>query len=142
MAASSNSDADEMIVGINVTPLVDVVLVLLVIFMIAAPVIYQSSIKVELPRAASGEKSEHITLRFSMLESGELKLGNDPITMEQIPVVVKKALEQDPTANAMIAADRNLRHGTVITLIDAIKTNGMRQLGIAVDSPTVERKTQ
>jgi biopolymer transport protein ExbD len=57
MAGAFDSGDDELIAGINVTPLVDVVLVLLVIFLITAPVIYQSAIKVQLPKASSGEHS-------------------------------------------------------------------------------------
>jgi biopolymer transport protein TolR len=133
--AASHSDSDEMITGINVTPLVDVVLVLLVIFMITAPVIYQGAIKVELPKAASGDKTEHITMKFSLLLDGGIRLGNDSITSDKVPALIKQAIDQDPTANAIVAADRNLAHGTVVSFIDMLKTNGMNRFGIAVESP-------
>jgi biopolymer transport protein ExbD len=141
MAVNTNTD-EEMIVGINVTPLVDVVLVLLVIFMITAPVIYQSTIKVELPRASSGEKTEHITLRFTLMGNGDTMLGSDKVSRDRVPELVKSALKQDPTANAVIAADRNLTHGTVITFIDLLKTNGLQRFGIAVDSGGADGKTK
>ena len=133
MAANLGSD-EEIITGINVTPLVDVVLVLLVIFMITAPVIYQATIKIDLPKATSGEKTEHVTLRFSLSANGEINLGNDKVAKEQIPDLAKQALAKDPTANAVVAADKSLSHGSVIGFIDLLKSSGIQRFGIAVDS--------
>lgn len=137
MAASMN-DSEEMITGINVTPLVDVVLVLLIIFMITAPVIYQATIKVELPKAKSGEKTEQVTLRFAIQKDGTLALGNQAVPRTAIPEIVKKALEKDPNANAVVAADEGLTHGSVIQFIDLLKTNGITRFAIGVES--AERK--
>src|SRR6476646_10217575 len=73
MAGSfSSSSDDDMIAGINVTPLVDVVLVLLIIFLITAPVLYQSAIKVQLPKAKSGEETQKSPLSFTITKSGEI----------------------------------------------------------------------
>ncbi len=135
MASKTNDSSDEMITGINVTPLVDVVLVLLVIFMITAPVLYQSAIRVELPKAASGEKTEHITLKFTMLKDGTIALGNERISRDQVVDVVKKSVQTDPTANAVIAAESSLPHGEVIGFIDLLKTNGLTRFAIGVDTP-------
>ena len=135
MAMQSNSD-DDMITGINVTPLVDVVLVLLIIFMITAPAIYQAAIKVELPKATSGEKTEHVTLRFTLLSNGELRLGKETISKDRVAEAVKTALDKDSTANAIVSADQTLSHGSVMGLIDAIKAAGMTKIAIGVQSST------
>lgn len=129
-----------MITGINVTPLVDVVLVLLIIFMITAPAIYQSGIKVELPKAATGEKVERVTLKFSLLPSGEIRLGPDPVTLARIPEIVEGALKKDPQATAVVGADRNLAHGTVIELIDALKGAGLTKIALGVQSKESSKK--
>lgn len=133
--AGLKSDSEEMITGINVTPLVDVVLVLLVIFMITAPAIYQSAIKVELPKAISGEKSDRVTLKFVLMKNGSILMGRDNITREKIPEIAKMALLRDPTANAVIAADSLMSHGEVITFIDLLKSNGVSRFAIGVEAP-------
>lgn len=138
--ASSVNDNDEMITGINVTPLVDVVLVLLIIFMITAPAIYQAGIKVELPKAASGEKVERVTLRFSLMPNGEIRLGSDPVQLARVPSIVEDALKKDPQATAVVAADRNLAHGTVIELIDSLKSSGLTKIALGVQSKDNSRK--
>lgn len=138
--AGKLSDSEEMITGINVTPLVDVVLVLLVIFMITAPALYQAAIRVELPKAASGEKTEHVTLRFTLLKDGSILIGNERITKDQVVEVVKRSIQTDPTANAVIAAEASLTHGDVIGFIDLLKTNGLSRFAIGVDTPQPQKK--
>ncbi len=135
MAGMNQGSADEEIVGINVTPLVDVVLVLLVIFMITAPAIYQSAIKVELPKAVSGEKTEHVTLKFTVTKDGNIVMGKEQMPLSQVAGVVKQALEKDATANAVIFADAGVSHGNVMGLLDVIKTNGITRFALGVDTP-------
>src|SRR5262245_4630126 len=135
MAGSANNDQDGMIADINVTPMVDVMLVLLVIFMIAAPSLYQGSIKIELPSAKTGEKTEKITLKFTLLRDGKLMLDNKEIQKGEVQDYIKKALKIDPKTDALVAADRALSHGTVIEFIDQLKLSGIERFAVAVDSP-------
>lgn len=137
---SSSNDSDDMIVGINVTPLVDVVLVLLVIFMLAAPVIYQAAIKVDLPKAVSGENAEHITLRFTATKDGSTMLDKEKVSDERIAQIIKESLEKDPTTSAVVAADKECSHGQVIALIDVLKTNGISKIALGVDSSATKGK--
>lgn len=132
---NQGSTDEEMIVGINVTPLVDVVLVLLIVFMITAPAIYQSAIKVELPKAISGEKTEHVTLKFTVTKDGKIIMGKDQIAMSQVTGIVKQGLEKDSTANAVIFADAGASHGSVMGLLDAIKSSGVTRFALGVDTP-------
>lgn len=134
MAVSTN-DQDEMITGINVTPMVDVMLVLLVIFMIAAPTLYQGAIKVELPAVQSGEKTEKITLKFSLLKDGKILLDQKEVSQAEVPSLIKKALDLDPQADALVAADRSLTHGTVMGFVDQLKTGGIQRFSVAVEGP-------
>jgi len=134
MAGSSNQDQD-MISDINVTPMVDVMLVLLVIFMIAAPSLYQGSIKIELPQAKSGEKTEKITLNFTLLVDGRILLDKREIPKSEVSGYIKKALEVDPTADALVAADRSLTHGKVMEFVDELKLKGISKFAVAVEGP-------
>ncbi len=135
MAASSSQDPEDMITGINITPMVDVMLVLLVIFMIAAPTLYNASIKIELPAAKSGEKTEKVTLKFLLSKDGKITLDKKEVTKAELPGLLKKSLEVDPKTDAVIEADRNLSHGSVVEFIDQLKGAGIHRFAIAVDSP-------
>ncbi len=133
MAANLKSSGDdEMISGINVTPLVDVVLVLLVIFMITAPMMYQSALKVNLPAAKSSERVERVTLRLTLGKDGRLAAGNRLITNDQLAEVVKEALKKDAQADAVISADSGTEHGAVVSLIDSVRTAGITKFAISV----------
>lgn len=131
---SLNNNDDEIITSINVTPLVDVMLVLLVMFMITAPIIYQAGIKIELPKTKSGEKTESITLKFTLSKDGKITQGQDVLTKEKVIEVVKNALKKDPQTAAVISADKALDHGTVIEFMDLLKSSGVMKLAIGVDA--------
>src|SRR3954469_1827821 len=83
MAGFSSTD-DDMITGINVTPLVDVVLVLLIIFMITAPVLYQSAIKIQLPKAKTGEENPKSPLNFTISKDGDLAWDKEKLSWESL----------------------------------------------------------
>lgn len=135
MAASSSHDQDSMITDINVTPMVDVMLVLLVIFMIAAPSLYQGSIKIDLPAAKAGEKTEKVTLNFSLHKDGRILLDKKEIPKAEVAGYIKKALQIDPKTDALVAADRSLTHGAVMEFVDELKQNGVQKFAVAVEGP-------
>jgi biopolymer transport protein ExbD len=139
MAASTN-DQDDMITGINITPMVDVMLVLLVIFMIAAPSLYQGAIELELPAASSGDSAEKITLKFSLLNDGKILLDKREITQADVPEIIKKSLAIDPRTDALVAADRMLMHGTVMGFVDQLKLGGIQKFSVAVEGPESQSK--
>ena len=132
----SADNSDDMITGINVTPMVDVMLVLLVIFMIAAPSLYSGKLPLELPKAQSAQKADKITMRFSLLKDGKLMLDKKQIKIGEVADLVKKALELDPQADALVAADKSLSHGSVMELVDQLKVAGIQKLAVGVDNPS------
>src|SRR4051812_29764915 len=84
MAGGFSSSDDDVISGINITPLVDVFLVILIIFLITAPVLYQSAIKVKLPSAKSAEQSQKSPLEFTIDKEGNLSLGKEKLDWSQL----------------------------------------------------------
>ena len=139
MAGSFNSQDDEIVSGINVTPLVDVVLVLLIIFMITAPVIYQSQIKVSLPQAKSGEENQKTNpLQFILTKSGDLIWNSKKTEWTTFPNQLKEYLKTSADASketASLAADKETPHGIVVKCMDIL-----RQAGIVRFALTVENK--
>lgn len=120
---------DEEISGINVTPLVDVVLVLLVIFMITAPTLYQNAISVRLPQASTGEDQSKTTLQIVINDAGSIYLERKEVTLEQLLAIAKEHKSQA----ALIMADTKVEHGKVITVVDRLKAEGIQKFSFGVE---------
>lgn len=134
MAAQLGTDDDDGITGINVTPLVDIMLVLLIIFMVASSYITKEAIGVNLPKAATGEESVGQSLAFKIAADGTLYMDEQPTTREQIAAACGKVKGQ-PNATAMNAADSAVPHGRVTALIDFVRQNGVANFAINI-TPT------
>ena len=123
----------QTISGINVTPLVDITLVLLIIFMVTATVIVSSGIKVELPKAASGSDQTRTTLALTLDKAGTLYLNGQKSDDQAVTRHIAQTLPTNPELQAVIAADRVVPHGDVVHLIDLVKRAGVRRFAINVD---------
>ena len=130
--AGHTSSADEAITGINVTPLVDITLVLLIIFMVTASYIVKESIEVDLPRAASGGETVGETLSFAVDAKGALYLDGRPVEREAARAAVRAAVARSADARALIGADRAVPHGEVVSLIDLVKSEGLAKFAIQI----------
>ena len=104
------NDDDDGIVGINVTSLVDVMLVLLIIFMVASTYIVKNSIEVDLPKAATGGDVLDTTLSIVVSKGGSLFLNGEPSTEQAIAARCQLVSKADPKAQAIIAADKATIH--------------------------------
>jgi biopolymer transport protein ExbD len=133
MAIQVEEGGDDVIAAINVTPLVDVTLVLLIIFMVTATYVVQEAIQVDLPRAASGGETVGPTLAFVLDREGKLFLDGAPATPEGARAAVRAALARSPEARALISADRAVSHGRVIEVIDLVKQEGLTRFAIDVE---------
>jgi biopolymer transport protein TolR len=132
MAGSAKWDDDDGINEINVTPLVDVMLVLLVIFMVASIYIVKDAIEVDLPKAASAGETLDTTLAIVIDREGRLYLNGRPSPNEVIARACADASAKDANAQAIISADQNVKHGDVIGVIDLVRTNGLTRFAINV----------
>ncbi len=140
MAGSTHSD-DDMISGINVTPLVDVILVLLVIVMVAASFeVSRRSIPVSLPEASTGE-STGSTLVLSLDAEGQWFLDGDRVQEGALRASVREARRNDATVRAVIAADESVAHGRVIELVDLLREERVVDFAFNVAPPSVEAGT-
>jgi biopolymer transport protein ExbD len=133
MGASFGGDNDEPIAGINITPFVDIILVVLIIFMVTAPMILKPSINVNLPDAASGEKSTPGKLQISISKAGEIFLNGEASTMDGIKTFATQLATESADSQAVIAADKDVSHGTVVSLIDAVKSAGIKKFAISIE---------
>jgi biopolymer transport protein ExbD len=133
--AGAKIDDDDGINEINVTPLVDVMLVLLIIFMVASVYIVKESIELELPKAATATETVESTVSIVMDKDRNLYLNGDPIKESALVNAVEKASEQNKNTQAIIAADHRVYHGDVIRLIDLVRSNGLEKFALNVKRP-------
>ncbi len=136
MARLDNSQ--EAISDINVVPLVDVVLVVLIIFMVTAPMIMKSSVKVTLPKAVSGDKTIPTHLSIVMAADGKVLLNGQISTDEDIAAKSREEFQKNPEVQAIISADKNVPHGRVMAIIDFIKVAGIKKFAFSVDKKTAQ----
>ena len=129
--AGGIKEEDDVIAAINITPLVDVVLVLLIIFMITAPVIYQSSIPVQLPKAATGQDTENSIIKFTITKEGKLMMDTTEIQWSEIDSRIK-ALGNVEDQIAVISADEATPHGKVVELLDRLRALGVLKAAMSV----------
>jgi biopolymer transport protein ExbD len=131
MAAQATND-DELIIGINVTPLVDITLVLLVILMVTASYVASRAIPVELPKGATGEGTP-TTLTVSIDKDGKTFLDAEAISDGDLRAKIKAAHDADPETRAVIAADGRTSHSHVIHVIDLLRRENVTKFAINVD---------
>ena len=130
---SGDDDDVQMIVDINVTPLVDITLVLLIIFMVTASYIVSPAIKVDLPKAASGSEQTKTTLAITISKDGAVYLNGERSSDAGIVAYIGGELPKNPDLQAIIAADKVVSHGDVIHVIDLVKRAGVHRFALNVD---------
>jgi biopolymer transport protein ExbD len=133
MAGLQKGDGDDIIAEINVTPFVDVVLVLLIIFMVTSAAIVKAAIEVDLPKAASGGQALETTLNIVVTKSGDVKLNGEDTTDSGIRDFIKSKIAEDPKMQAVIAADKGVPYGRVVRIIDVVKTSGVRSFALNIE---------
>ncbi len=126
---------------INVTPMVDVMLVLLVIFIITAP-LFTHAIKLDLPAAQSAPApTEPSTISLSINGEGAIFWNNDPITREALNNRLLIASKQQPQPQLQLRADKGTRYEVIAQVMAAAQTNGLTKLGFVTDLPSAAPPT-
>jgi biopolymer transport protein ExbD len=133
MALSSNSgDDDGMVSGINVTPLVDITLVLLIIFMVTAKLIVSQSLPLDLPKAANGQDIQMI-FGVELHANGDTVVNGKKLSGDDAVLpLAKEELAKTPDLRAVIRADTTVQHGRVIKVLDLLKTGGVTKIAFGV----------
>ncbi len=133
MAGKLGGGSDEPMTEINIVPLVDIVLVVLIIFMVTATYIVSPSIKVNLPEAATGENVEPSSLGITVAADGALFLDGAPVSEDALRAAVRAAKAAKPDVVCLIAGDKDARHGDVTRVIDLVKQEGVAKFAINIE---------
>jgi biopolymer transport protein ExbD len=134
--AAATHDSDEMITSINVTPLVDITLVLLIVLMITASYVASKSIPLDLPKGATAETTP-VTLSVSIDKDGKTFLETTPIDDAGLRAKVRAARAADPETRAVIAADGRAAHAHVVHVMDLLRREEVTKFAINVDPEDV-----
>ena len=130
--AGDMGNSDEPISAINVTPFVDITLVLLVIFLVTAPALMKDTIGIQLPKASSGDAKVLPTMGIAITKQGQILVNGELTPENLLPELARKAVLENPSIRAVIGADQDSRHGDVIHVIDLIKTAGLTNFAIQI----------
>jgi biopolymer transport protein ExbD len=127
----ASDDDDGLIAGINVTPLVDVTLVLLIIFIVTAKIIVQSGLPMDLPKAASGEEVQ-VIFSVELLADGKTYVDSKPVRDDEaVGPLAKRAKGEHADLRAVIRAEAAVPHGRVIGILDRLKRAGVAKIAFA-----------
>jgi biopolymer transport protein TolR len=122
-----------LIAGINITPFTDVVLVLLVIFMIATPLLIRSEIKVNLPRTAAGDAASQKNIVVTIDSAGGVYVDGVRVALSQLAPSLSATLVKRPNAPVIIMGDREVRYDLVVRVLEIARTSGVNKLSLAVE---------
>ncbi len=132
MAGGGAGDSEDAITGINVTPLVDITLVLLIIFMVTAKLIVSKSVPLDLPKAASGADIQTV-FSIVLAADGTTQIDSKPVPNDDAILASSKAArEKNPELRAIIKADSAVPHGRVIHVLDLLKQAQVAKIAFGV----------
>lgn len=132
MAGKYNDD-NEAIAEINVVPLADIILVVLIIFMVTAPMFMKPTINVNLPKAASGEQTAPSKLNIALTPDGRINLNGTFVDEEAVRIRATEEVGKNVEVQAIISADKDVPHGRVVGVLDIFKGAGVKKFAISID---------
>jgi biopolymer transport protein ExbD len=137
MAGGALQETDDAITGINVTPLVDITLVLLIIFMVTTKIVMNSSVPLDLPKAATGTSDVQVVFSIVMAADGRALVDGKPIANDDaIMQLARDAAALHPDLRAVIKADAAVTHGRVIHVLDLLKQAHVNKIAFGVTPVT------
>ncbi len=119
-------------VEINITPFTDVVLVLLIIFMIATPFIYQSSMKVQLPQASKSEETSRDVI-ININAQGQVFLEDTKVDLDSLRYKLTAMVRSKPDTSVIINGDKNARYDSVVQVMDVLTRSGVKNPGLGIE---------
>lgn len=133
MGARIGSD-DDLLTDINVTPLVDVILVVLVIYMVTTSALSKEALPVDLPRASTGEEVDAPrTLAVTLDAAGQIAVDGVASSADTFVAAVRAAHASSPDLTVLVAADTHAEHGRVVWVLDTVRAEGIDHFALQVD---------
>ncbi|MCE5299983.1 MAG: biopolymer transporter ExbD [Spirochaetia bacterium] len=128
------NDEELTVSGINVTPLVDVMMVLLIIFMATATFVNEKALEVNLPKAATKENAPTPAIAVTLGKDGTLKVMKREATLDELGALLSKELNAHPDEKVLLKADKDLPYHMIAQVLDAMKKAGVRKVALAMET--------
>lgn len=123
---------EEHIAVINIIPFVDIILVILILFMVTAPILVQRGLSVQLPQGSSASsKIAKSNLQVTISNTGDIFIDEQLISTKELSFYIQKILETSSISNATIIADKSASHGRVMEIVNIMKTSGVGRFHFA-----------
>ena len=127
---------DDLIADINITPFVDIILVVLIVFMVTASVV-PMAVQANLPSATTGEAMETTSIGLTLMEDGRLLMDGVSTTPDAFAAALDTAFAEDPDTIVLIAAEELVAHGRVVWAMDVIKSSGISKFAFNIDPSAI-----
>jgi len=128
-----NSADNDLVTGINVTPLVDITLVLLIIFMVTATFVSEQALQVNLPKVVKEEKAPHPALVVTLGEHGDLKFNHENVDLGHLVQRMTEESGTNPEVKVIVKADKGVSYEKLAAVLDAVKMGGVQKVALAMD---------
>jgi len=133
MASKAGSNDVETIAEINIVPLVDIVLVVLIIFMVAAPLVMQPKIDISLPKSSSTDTDKSKKpLKIVVGGKGEIFVGSKSLSLDELRTESQTQVKMNPEVSALLVADKSVTLEMVTSIIDAVKSQGLKKIAFSI----------
>jgi biopolymer transport protein ExbD len=129
----SGGGDDDIVQGINVTPLVDITLVLLIVFMVTATFVSEQGLQVTLPKVATQENAPTPAITVSIGSKGELRIMKKDTDLEGLRRQMEVEGRMNPAVKVLVKAHKDVPYETVAAALDAIKLGGINKVALAMD---------
>jgi biopolymer transport protein ExbD len=126
-------DDGDLVTGINVTPLVDITLVLLIIFMVTATFVSEQGLQLALPKVATQENALSPAITVSIGSKGELRIMKKDTDLAGLQKQMEIEVRANPAVKVLVKADKSVVYETVAKVLDAIKLGGVQKVALAMD---------
>ena len=135
MGRFSQSQEDEAEQGIDISPLIDCVFILLIFFIVTTVFVEETGVEVDKPQAATASKLESNSILIAITESGGVVYDKRDIGVKGVQSLVKRMVAADPDIPVIIQADENSRNGLFVQVVDEAKLGGAKQVNVAARAP-------
>lgn len=132
MARRTRREAEEA--AIDLTPMLDVVFIMLIFFIVTTSFVKEAGIDVNRPKAAKSVSQPSATIFVAIRANGEIWLDKRAVDVERVGATIEKLLAESPTDTVIVQADKEAKHGVVVSVMDQIKLAGIDKISIAAEN--------
>ena len=127
--------AGQKTIDLNITPLIDMVFILLIFFLVTTSFVKETGVEVDKPVAQTAAPMKQAPLLIALTASNDIFMNSRPVELHALSLQVERALAENPDSNVVIVADKNSHTGAVINIMDTCRQAGAASISVAAGQP-------